>query len=82
VIVRLGASRFLVGESVIVEMGSERRVAVVAPRAAIAADGYALVAQGDRTVMRSVTVGATLAGERVEILSGLAFGERLAPLRR
>lgn len=81
IIVRLVASRFLVGESVIVEMGSERRVAIVAPRAAIAADGYALIFQGDRTVMRPVTLGATLPGGRVEILSGLAAGDRLAPLR-
>ena len=82
VIVRLYVPRFLVGESVIVEMGSDQRVAIVAPRVAIAADGYALVMQGDRTVMRPVTVGVTLTGGRVEILTGLAIGERLAPLRR
>lgn len=82
VIVRLDAPRFLVGESVNVELGSDRRVAVVAPSAAIAADGYALVAQSDRTVMRPVIVGATLPGGRVEIVKGLAIGERLAPLRR
>lgn len=82
VIVRLATPRFLVGESVNVEMGSERRIAVVAPRAAIASGGYALVAQGDRTVMRTVVVGPTLPGGRVEIVSGLAVGERLAPLRR
>ena len=82
VILQLAAAPFLLGESVAVEMGSERRVAVVAPREAIAADGYALVAQGGRTTMRPVTVGAALPGGRVEIVSGLAAGERLAPLRR
>jgi multidrug efflux pump subunit AcrA (membrane-fusion protein) len=82
VILQLAAAPFLVGEAVAVEMGSERRVAIVAPREAIAPDGYALVAQGGRTTMRPVTVGATLPGGRVEIVSGLAAGERLAPLRR
>lgn len=82
VILRLGAERFLIGEAVTVEMGHERRVAVVAPRRAIAPDGYALVAQGDRTTMRPVTIGATLAGDRIEIVSGLTPGEHLAPLKR
>ena len=82
VILRLADARFLPGESVRVEMGSERRMAIVAPREAIAAEGYALVVDRDRTTMRPVVVGATLDGARVEILSGLAAGERLAKVER
>ena len=82
VILRLADARFLPGESVTVEMGSERRTAIVAPREAIAADGYALVVDRDRTTVRPVVVGATLEGARVEILSGLAAGERLAKVER
>jgi membrane fusion protein, multidrug efflux system len=82
VILQLGAPRFLVGESVSVELGSARRVVIVAPLAAIAAGGYALVVQDGRATMRSVTIGAALPDGRVEIVSGLAAGERLAMPRR
>jgi len=82
VILQLAAPRFLLGESVTVEVGRERRLVVVAPGAAIAADGYALVIDAGRTTMRPVTVGATLPDGRVEIVTGLVAGERLAPPRR
>jgi RND family efflux transporter MFP subunit len=80
VILRLVDPHFLVGESVTVELGSERRTVVTAPREAVSLEGFALVVQGDRTTMRPVTVGVPVPGDRVEIVSGLAAGERLAPL--
>lgn len=82
VILQLASPGFMVGESVDVEMGSASRLAVVAPREAIDPDNYALVFEGDRSTLRPVTVGALVSGGRVEIASGLAVGERLAPLRR
>lgn len=82
VIVQLSAPKFLVGESVTALIGRERRRAIVAPRAAIAADGYALVIEGARTTLRPVTRGADIDGDRVEIVSGLVAGDRLAPPRK
>jgi RND family efflux transporter MFP subunit len=68
----------LAGSSVTVRLGREPRRVVTAPREAIAADGYAVVVDNGRTTLRSVTVGRDVGGGRVEILSGLASGERLA----
>jgi RND family efflux transporter MFP subunit len=82
VILQLAGTRFLTGENVAVQMGTERRIAVVAPREAISPDGYVLVAEGGRTMMRPVTVGAEVPGGRLEVVTGLARGERLAPVRR
>ena len=82
VILQLATPTFLVGESVTALIGHERRRAIVAPRAAIAADGYALVMEGARTTLRPVTRGADVDGDRVEIVSGLVAGDRLAPPRR
>lgn len=82
VILQLGDTRLLSGERVTVELGSERRRALVVPRAAVSPEGFALVSDGLRTSVRPVTVGAELPGDRLEIVSGLALGERLAPPRR
>jgi RND family efflux transporter MFP subunit len=68
----------LAGSSVTVRLGHEPRHVVTAPREAIAADGYAVVVDNGRSTLRSVTVGRDVGGGRVEILSGLASGERLA----
>ena len=68
----------LAGSSVTVRLGREPRRVVTAPREALAADGYAVVVDNGRTTLRSVTVGRDVGGGRVEILSGLASGERLA----
>ena len=40
-------------------------------------EGYALVWDADRTSLRQVTVGGELPGERVEVVSGLAPGEKV-----
>ncbi len=82
VILQLSSPKFLVGESVTALIGHERRRVIVAPRSAIAPDGYALVIEGARTTLRPVTRGADLTGDRVEIVSGLVAGDRLAPPRR
>jgi len=68
----------LAGSSVTVRLGREPRRVVTAPREAIAPDGYAVVVDDGRSMLRSVTVGRDLGDGRVEILSGLAVGERLA----
>jgi multidrug efflux pump subunit AcrA (membrane-fusion protein) len=64
------------GSSVTVRLGSEVRRVVAVPREAIG-EGYALVWDADRTTLRQVTVGGPLPGDRVEIVSGLAPGEKV-----
>jgi RND family efflux transporter MFP subunit len=76
-VVRPGGA-LLAGSSVTVRLGREARRVVTAPREAIASDGYAVVVDGGRSTLRPVTVGRDVGGGRVEILSGLASGERLA----
>ena len=71
-------SRLLPGASVTVRLGRERRRVVVVPRDVIAQDGYALVWENGRTSLRAVTLGADVDQGRVEVVSGLAPGERLA----
>jgi RND family efflux transporter MFP subunit len=64
------------GSSVTLHIGSETRRVVAVPREAIG-EGYALVWDADRTSLRQVTVGGELPGERVEVVSGLAPGEKV-----
>jgi multidrug efflux pump subunit AcrA (membrane-fusion protein) len=49
---------------------------VAVPREAIG-EGSALVWEEDRTSLRQVTIGGELPGERVEVVSGLAPGEKV-----
>ena len=76
-LVRPGGA-LLAGSSVTVRLGHEPRSVVAAPREAIAADGYAIVVDNGRSMLRPVTVGRDVGDGRVEVLSGLAAGERLA----
>lgn len=69
------------GASVTVRLGAERRHVVVVPGAAVADSGYVLVWEDGRTALRAVTLGARLPDGRVEVVSGLARGERLAQPR-
>ena len=79
VVLRLtGGAAFLPGANVTVRMGEQERQAVSLPREAVSPDGYVLVMQNGRTALRSVTVGGDVGGGRVEILSGLSPGERVA----
>ena len=68
----------LAGSTVSVRLGKEPRRVVSAPREAIAADGYAIVVDNGHSTLRPVTVGRDVGGGRIEILSGLSAGERLA----
>ena len=67
----------LPGSSVTVRLGAQPLFAIAIPREAVSADGYVLVVQGDRTVLRPVTVGADLGNGRVAVTSGLSQGERV-----
>jgi RND family efflux transporter MFP subunit len=71
------AARLMPGSSVTVELGAERRQVVAMPKEAVAEDGYALVWADDRTTLRAITLGAELEGGRVEVVSGLAPGEKV-----
>jgi RND family efflux transporter MFP subunit len=83
VVVQLApAARLLPGASVTVRLGSERRRVVAVPRAAIAEEGYVLVWEHGRSALRAVTLGADLGDGRVEVVSGLAPGERLVRSER
>lgn len=64
------------GSSVMLRIGSEARRVVAVPREAIG-EGYALVWDSERTSLRQVTVGGDLPGELVEVVSGLAPGEKV-----
>jgi RND family efflux transporter MFP subunit len=66
------------GSAVTVQVGAERRRVVAIPRAAVARDGYALVWDDGRTTLRAVTLGADLEGDRVEVMTGIAAGEKVA----
>jgi RND family efflux transporter MFP subunit len=65
------------GSSVTVQLGAERRKVVAIPRAAVAKDGYALVWDDNRTTLRAVTLGADVDDDRVEVVSGIAAGEKV-----
>jgi len=70
-------SGFRPGAAVAVRVGAERRRIVAIPRTAIAEAGYVLVWEAGRTVLRAVTLGAEVANGLVEVVTGLAPGERV-----
>jgi RND family efflux transporter MFP subunit len=79
IIVQLAAGAAVTpGSSVTVQLGAERRRVVGIPRSAVARDGYALVWDDNRTTLRAVTLGADLDSGRVEVISGIAAGEKVA----
>jgi HlyD family secretion protein len=73
-----GQGDLLAGSSVNVRLGREARRVTSVPRAAIAAEGYVVVVENGRSMLRTVTVGRDIGGGRVEIVSGVSPGERLA----
>lgn len=73
-----GREGLLPGSGVLVRLGAERRRALVVPRGIVTADGYALVLNDGRSTLRAVLLGDTLADGRVEVLGGLAAGERVS----
>jgi len=55
---------------------------VVVPAEALSEDGYVVVSADGRTTLRAVTTGARLSDGRLEVLSGLAPGERVVRTAR
>jgi RND family efflux transporter MFP subunit len=79
VVLRLATSADLLpGATVVVKLGDQTRRVVSVPREAVSPDGFVLVTENGRTSLRSVTVGGDVGGGRVEVLSGLSSGERVA----
>jgi RND family efflux transporter MFP subunit len=72
------AAALLAGSTVSVRLGRETRRVTSVPREAIAPEGYALVVENGRSTLRPVTLGRDVGKGRVEVLSGLSPGERLA----
>jgi RND family efflux transporter MFP subunit len=78
VVVRLEPRGGLVpGASATVVVDGPPRTVVALPRAAIGPGGLALVVTASGPVARSVTLGADLPGDRVEVVEGVAAGERV-----
>jgi RND family efflux transporter MFP subunit len=73
----VGGDRLPPGSSVTVRIGAESRRVVAVPSAAVGPEGYALVWDSNRTTLRAVTLGGRLPGDRVEVVSGLAPGEKV-----
>ena len=65
------------GASVTVRLGTDRRKVVAIPRSAVGKDGYVLVWEGDRSTLRAITRGSELPDDLIEVVSGLAPGERV-----
>jgi len=72
------SARMLAGANVTVQLPSERRRIVIVPREAVAPEGYAVVVENGRGTLRPVTLGRDVGNGKVEVVSGLAPGERLA----
>jgi membrane fusion protein, multidrug efflux system len=79
VVLQLGAGgpQLVPGASVTVKLGSQRRQVVAIPRDAVGQDGYAMVWSDDHTTLRALTLGSQIEGDRVEVLTGLAPGEKI-----
>jgi RND family efflux transporter MFP subunit len=69
--------RLTPGSSVSVRLGSERRQVVTIPRTAVNQDGYALIWADAKTILRPLQLGSEIADGRVEVVSGLAPGEKV-----
>ena len=76
--VERGGGELLAGSSVIVRLGREARRVTTVSRAAVAPEGYVVVVENGRSTVRTVTLGRDVGNGRVEVLSGLSPGERLA----
>jgi len=73
-----GAAAMLPGASVEVRLGRQERRVLAVPRGAVRPGGWVLVVDGDRSTLRSVATGDSIAGDRVEVVRGLSAGERVA----
>jgi len=78
VVLQLGAGdRLPPGSGVTVRLGTVTRRVVTVPREAVDSGGFMVVWDTARPVLRQVIVGADLPGDRVEVVDGLAPGERV-----
>jgi membrane fusion protein, multidrug efflux system len=78
-IVQLGdvqSRDLLPGSTVSVELPRRNRRVLAVPRAAVSADGYVVIVEQRRTMMRPVVLGSEF-GDKVEVLAGLEAGERV-----
>jgi len=75
-------SRLFPGAAVRVHVGEENRRVVSIPPDAIAEQGYVLVWDHGRAMLRAITLGATLPDGRLEVTSGLAAGEQVVRGKR
>ncbi|AMW05292.1 efflux RND transporter periplasmic adaptor subunit [Gemmatimonas phototrophica] len=64
------------GRAVVVELPRASRPVLTVPAAAISADGYVVVQQDGRAVMRPIVAGNRF-DDRVEVRAGLVAGERV-----
>jgi RND family efflux transporter MFP subunit len=71
------ASHLTPGSSVTVRLGSEPRRVVTIPRTAVDEEGYALVWSAEGATPRPLTLGSEVPGDRVEVVAGLAPGEKV-----
>ena len=78
----IAGDRLPPGSSVVVRLGTVQRQVVSVPREAVDSEGYAIVWDTTRGVLRQVTVGAELPGDRIEIVDGLAAGEKVVRTAR
>ena len=58
-------------------LATVRRQVLAIDPAAVAEEGYVLVWENGRSVLRGVTLGATLPDGRVEVVTGLAAGDQV-----
>ena len=72
-----GGGGLRAGETIKIFLGGDPRPVVVIPAEAVNEEGYVLVWENGRSVMRQVQVGAEMPDGKVEIISGLEPGERL-----
>lgn len=73
-----GPGELIPGSTVNVRLGDRTRRVTVVPREAVAPEGFVVVVENGRSTLRSVVVGREIGGGRVEIVSGVSPGERLA----
>ena len=73
-----GVGELIPGSTVNVRLGRDARRVTVVPREAVAPEGFVVVVENGRSTLRSVVVGREIGGGRIEIVSGVSPGERLA----
>ena len=73
----IGGDRLPPGSGVVVRLGTTTRRVTTIPREAVDSGGFAMVWDTGRPVLRQLTVGDPLPGDRIEVVDGLAPGEKV-----